>query len=67
MRQLAKQYNWLAGKCAKISEENQQHIKDHFWSILRKLLVGNGVNHYTPSVILQLQNTVWKTMKRAYA
>jgi hypothetical protein len=65
MHRLAKQYNWLAQKCAGVTEANKPFVNDKFWSLLRKLIVSNEVQRFTPSVILQLQNTIWKTMKKA--
>lgn len=62
MRRLSKQYNWLAKKCDSMANTNRKYTHDKFWSILRKLLIANNIRNYSPSTILQLQNTVWKTM-----
>ena len=65
MQRLAKQYNWLAQKCADVAEINKPYIHDKFWSLLRKLIISNNIQRFTPSTILQLQNTIWKAMKKA--
>jgi hypothetical protein len=64
MHRLAKQYHWLAHKCAGIAENNEKYVHDKFWSILRKLLVSNEIHRFTPSIILQLQTTTWRNMKK---
>ena len=63
MKQLAKQYSWLASKCKGIADGNDKYVHDRFWSTLRKLIHENNIRTYSPSVIVNLQNTVWRTLK----
>lgn len=63
MKQLAKQYKWLALKCKTISEMNEKYSRDQFWYQLRKLIVENNIRTYSPTIVINLQNTIWKTQK----
>ena len=63
MRNLARQYKWLAAKCKNIADTNDQYTGDKFWHNLKKLIIENDIKKYTPSIIATLQNTIWKRHK----
>lgn len=63
MRNLARQYKWLASKCKTIADKNDQYKHDRFWPNLKKLIIENDIRKYAPSTIATLQNTVWKRHK----
>lgn len=65
MRRLSKQYAWLAAKCDCIAKENEKYDADRFWSIVRKLLIRNNIKSFSPSIIISLQTTIWKSMSHA--
>lgn len=62
MRRLSKQYAWLAAKCKHIADDNEKYANDKFWSTLRKLIIENNIRSFTPSTVVSLQTTVWKSM-----
>lgn len=65
MKSLARQYEWLAVKCKNISNENNVYEVDDFWPYLKKLIVQNHLKTFSVSVIKQLQDAVWKHMKKS--
>jgi len=60
MRSLTQQYQWLAAKCKVITDENFKYENDDFWIFLRKLIIKNNIKIFTPAIIKQIQNAVWK-------
>lgn len=64
MRSLARQYEWLAAKCKSITNENNSYESDTFWPYLKKLIAQNHLRTFSVSVIKQLQDAVWKHVKR---
>ena len=64
MRSLARQYEWLAAKCKSITHENVAYENDTFWPYLKKLITQNHLRTFSISVIKQLQDAVWKHVKR---
>jgi NLI interacting factor-like phosphatase len=65
VHKLAKEYGWLSNKCKTIAETNNKYLHDKFWSILRKLIVANRINRFSPNIVVQLQTNTWKTMRRS--
>lgn len=55
-----KKYEWLALKCKHITEENKLYTKDIFFKYLKKLIMQNNLKVFTPNVIKQLQQAIWK-------
>lgn len=64
MRSLAKQYKWLAVKCQTILDINAAYEDDDFWKRLKHLILQNQLKVYTPSIIKQLQDAIWKQMHK---
>lgn len=64
MRSLTKQYTWLAAKCKAVTDINAAYEHDDFWKYLKKLILQNQLKIYSPSVIKQLQEAVWKHMQK---
>lgn len=64
MKELTHTYSWLATKCKSITQANRLFEHDDFWKHLRKLILQNGLRKYTPSIIKQLQDAVWKRLKQ---
>ena len=64
MKLLTRQYEWLATKCRSITEVNAAYEKDDFWIYLKKLIIQNQLRTFSPSVIKQLQDAVWKHMQK---
>ena len=60
MKRMFSEYRWLAAKCQSVIEANAVYEKDEFWHILRKLLIKNMIMDYSPDVVAQLQNLIWK-------
>jgi len=67
MQSLSKQYHWLATKCRSLSDMNKVYMHDDFWKHLRKMLVGNKINTFSPSIIKQLQDASWRHAKKTMA
>jgi hypothetical protein len=65
MRSLARQYEWLAIKCKSITQENTFHEHDLFWPYLKKLITRNHLKTFSVSVIKQLQEAVWKHLRKS--
>lgn len=65
MRSLARQYDWLAAKCKGITHENKTYETDNFWPYLKKLIYQNQLRSFSVSVIKQLQDAVWKQVKKS--
>jgi hypothetical protein len=63
MRQLAKQYTWLASKCKAISDINTTYENDDFWKFLKLAIIQNQIKVFSPSIIRQLQDAAWKNAK----
>lgn len=63
MKALARQYKWLAVKCQSIIDMNQAFDEDDFWKRLKHLILQNNLRVFTPSIIRQLQEAVWKHKK----
>ena len=63
MRALSKQYEWLAAKCKAISSVNASYENDDFWKFLKQAIIQNQIKVFTPSIIRQLQDAVWKNAK----
>lgn len=63
MKALAKQYEWLAAKCKAISSVNNSYEHDDFWKFLKQTIIQNQIKVFTPSIIRQLQDAVWKNAK----
>ena len=63
MKSLTRQYQWLAAKCKALSDENSKYENDDFWIFLKKLVIKNNIRVFTPSIIKQIQNAVWKHSK----
>lgn len=53
-------YSWIATKCKSIVDMNKTFVHDDFWKYLRKLIVQNELRRFTPSIIKQLQEAIWK-------
>lgn len=64
MRNLAKQYSWLAAKCKSLIDINASYENDEFWKHLRKLIIENQLKTYSTNVIKQLQEAIWKRYKK---
>ena len=60
MHELMKQYSWLADKCKTICRSNDSYIADDFWKYLKKVIVSNKIQIFTPSIIRQLQDAAFK-------
>lgn len=65
MHALTAAYSWIATKCRNITEENKSHMNDDFWKYLRKLIIQNQLRTFTPSIIRQLQDAVWKRVRKS--
>lgn len=63
VEKLYKKYEWLALKCKHIAEENKYYAKDQFFKYLKKLILQNNLNVFTPNVVRQVQQLVWKKKK----
>ena len=63
MKELMKQYMWLALKCKKLCTSNEQYIHDDFWKYMKKIFISNKIQLFTPSIVKQLQNASWKRVK----
>lgn len=64
MQKLTIQYSWLASKCKNIMDANKTFQNDSFWKYLRRMIIENQLRRYTPNVIRQLQEAVWKNVKK---
>lgn len=64
MKDITHTYSWLATRCKSIVQSNKLYESDSFWKLLRKLIVQNGLHKFTPSIIKQLQDAVWKSLKQ---
>lgn len=64
MRSLAQQYKWLAAKCQAIIDINATFENDDFWKRLKHLIIQNQLKVYTPNIIKQLQDAIWKQMHK---
>lgn len=58
--EMYKKYDWLATKCKHISRDNKIYSKDIFFKYLKKLIIQNNLKVFTPNVVKQLQQAVWK-------
>lgn len=65
MHVISASYAWIASKCKAVVEQNKLYINDDFWKYLRKLIIQNELRKLTPSVIKQLQEAVWKRVKKS--
>ena len=65
MKALARQYEWLAVKCKGITQENHVYETDSFWPYLKKLIVQNQLRSFNVAIIRQLQDAVWKQVKKS--
>lgn len=63
MKDLANTYGWLAARCKSVLQSNKIYESDDFWKHLRKLITQNGLRKFTPSIIKQLQDAIWKRVK----
>lgn len=59
-----KKYEWLAVKCKQITEANKVYTKDVFFPYLTKLIVRNQLKAFSPNVVKQLQEAVWKRAEK---
>lgn len=59
----ASQYLWLAKQCKNIAETNRMYKMDDFWNYITKIIIKNNIKNYTPAIIKQLQEGVWKNTK----
>jgi hypothetical protein len=64
MYELMKQYSWLADKCKTICRSNDAYIADDFWKYLKKVIVSNKIQVFTPSIIRQLQDAAFKRSRK---
>lgn len=64
MAHMAKQYEWYAQRCKSIVDLNRKYQHDIFWSYLKKLILKNNLKIYTRSILQQLQNAIWKRMRK---
>jgi hypothetical protein len=64
MHNILHTYSWMTTKCKHIVEMNKVYAHDDFWKYLRKLITQNELRKYTPSIIKQLQEAVWKRTKK---
>jgi len=64
MRSLTKQYTWLAAKCKALTDMNISFENDDFFKYLKRLIIENDIKVFTPSIIKQLQEAIWKHMKK---
>jgi hypothetical protein len=60
MNALTASYSWIASKCKNIVDMNKAYAKDDFWKYLRKLIIQNELRKFTPSIVKQLQEAIWK-------
>jgi hypothetical protein len=65
MKALARQYKWLATKCQSIIDMNHAFEEDDFWKRLKHLILQNNLRVFSPSVIRQLQEAIWKHKKNS--
>lgn len=63
MKDITHTYGWLASRCKSIVNSNKVYENDDFWKHLRKLILQNGLYKFTPSIIKQLQDAIWKRLK----
>jgi hypothetical protein len=63
MRELTRQYHWLTEKCKTICRSNDAYMDDDFWKYLKKVIVKNNIQVFTPSIVKQLQEGAWKRSK----
>lgn len=59
----ASQYLWLAKQCKNIAEMNLMYKADDFWTYITKIILKNNIRTFSPAIIKQLQEGVWKNMK----
>jgi len=59
-----KKYEWLALKCKLITDENQVYMKDVFFPYLTKLITKNNLKAFSPNIIKQIQEAVWKKAEK---
>ena len=64
MKALARQYKWLATKCQALIDINAAFENDDFWKRLKHLIIQNSLKMFTPSIIKQLQDAIWKHKKK---
>lgn len=60
----ASQYLWLAKQCKNIADANAMYKTDDFWSYITKIILKNNIRTYSPVIIKQLQEGVWKNTKK---
>lgn len=58
-------YSWIADKCKNIVHMNKAYAQDDFWKYLRKLIAQNELRKFTPNIIKQLQEAVWKRVRKS--
>jgi hypothetical protein len=63
MAALSSTYSWIASRCKSIVELNKTFVYDDFWKHLRKLIIQNELRRFTPSIVKQLQEAIWKKVK----
>lgn len=61
MQLIYSKHAWIAATCKSIVEVNKQHIQDDFWKRLRRLIVKNDIRTFKVSVLIRLQNAIWKS------
>ena len=61
--EMFKKYDWLASKCKYINQENKSYVKDIFFKYLKKLIIQNNLKVFSPNVVKQLQQAVWKKVQ----
>ena len=57
-------YNWLATKCRNITNENKKYLKDYFFKDLKRLIIKNDIQSFTPHIIKQLRASTWKRREK---
>lgn len=60
----ASQYLWLAKQCKSIAEMNLFYKTDDFWGYISKIILKNNIRSFSPAIIKQLQEGVWRNMKK---
>lgn len=58
---MCKRYSWLLTKCKQVTESNKRYMNDTFFRDLKRLIITNDIRTFSPSVIKQLHNILWKT------
>lgn len=53
-------YSWIANRCRALVEANADYVHDDFWKRLRRLITKNDIRSLKVSVIIKLQNAIWK-------